>query len=622
MHQDADRVQSFSRRALILGGAQVLTFGVLGGRLFQLQIQERSEYALLAEDNRVSQRLLMPPRGVIWDRAGRVVAEHQPPYRVRIVVEDAGDLGHLIDRLGEIIEIDVAEVRRTLNEARSFRPFMPVTVIEGLSWAQISRIAVHSPELPGVVLDAGLVRSYPHKEVLAHVLGYVGSVTEKELEDENDPLLRLPEFRIGKSGIEKSYDHDLRGAAGRSSVEVNALGREIRELDRQDGTPGSDITLSIDLELQNFCFDRLSSELSATAVVLDVWTGHVLAMVSVPSYEPAAFSQGLSNQLWTELRDNPRTPLVNKAIRGQYPPGSTFKMITALAALESGAVTPEYEAFCPGHMSLGRARFHCWKAGGHGHISLVQALAQSCDVYFYDIARKTGVDTIAEMARRFGLGEVSQNDLPGEQPGLVPTSAWKKQAIGEPWQRGETLVIGIGQGYMLATPLQLAMMTARIANGGRAVTPKFVLNGGNIGDPEVLPPVDVSEDSLYWVRRGMVEVVNGRRGTARNSSLSIEGIEMAGKTGTSQVRRITRAERAAGLHKRKDRPWEERHHALFVCYAPSENPKYAVSVVVEHGQSGSAAAAPIARDIMTRALQLDLQVGPLAVNPSRDPREG
>jgi penicillin-binding protein 2 len=600
-HHAADRTRSFTRRALVVGGLQTALFGLLAGRLWQLQVDQSPQYSLLAEENRVSQRLTVPPRGRILDRNGEILARNRPSYRVRIIRENTRDLDATLDALARLIPLDARQRAEIVHLARTQRAFLPVLVREGLSWDEVTAVAVHSPHLPGVVLDSTLLREYPHAEVLAHVLGYVGPVNKEEQALDFDPLMRLPEFRIGKNGIEHSYDQQLRGRAGRRRVEVNAIGREIRELDRDDGEPGEDVRLSLDMELQQFAYERLSAELSASSVVVDVNTGAVLALASVPSFDPTAFLGRLSHQQWKEWRDSPRTPLVNKCIRGQYPPGSTFKMITGLAALEAGLVTPNYDVFCGGYTSLGNARFHCWKS--HGRVAFHEALSQSCDVYFYDLARRVGVDGIATMAKRFGLGDTLGLDIPGEQPGLVPTSQWKRETLGESWQRGETLVIGIGQGFMLTTPLQLAIMTARMCNGGRAVKPWFVRDGR-----EPLPEVGsigVSKVNLDHALKGMQMVVNAQRGTAHRHRLTLPDVQMGGKTGTSQVRRITRAERAAGLHKRKDRPWEHRHHALFVCYAPTAAPRYAISVIVEHGQSGSAAAAPIARDIMTKVLELD-----------------
>lgn len=601
MQQEAERARSFSRRALFVGGAQVAFFGALVGRLYHLQVQRSAEYALLAEDNRVNQRLLIPPRGRILDRNGVPLADNVPTYRVRVVREQAGDLRATLQRLAGLISLTPEQIEAILTEARARRAFVPLTVREDLSWDEVSRIAVHSPELPGVVLDSGLLRQYPYGEILSHVLGYVGAVSQAEQQRDPDPLLQLPDFRIGKNGIEHAYDKVLRGRSGLSRVEVNAIGREIRELDRREGEPGEDVKLTLDLELQRFCFARLSSELAASAVVLDVRTGGVLALASVPSYDPASFTGGLSRGLWTELRDNPRHPLVNKCIRGQYPPGSTFKMITAMAGLESGAITQGTKIFCPGSVSLGTARFYCWKEHGHGAVNLVNALEQSCDCYFYEVARRVGVDAIAEMANRFGLGHRLGLDLPGEQPGLIPTRAWKKAALKQSWQKGETLICGIGQGYVTATPLQLAVMAARLANGGYAVKPHFVEPSG-APPPE---PLGVSKESLDLVCQAMREVVHGPRGTARKADLGLPGIEMGGKTGTAQVRRISKADRAAGRHKREDIPWEERDHALFVCFAPYHEPRFAVSVIVEHGLHGATAAGPIARDIMRKTLELN-----------------
>jgi penicillin-binding protein 2 len=603
MRQEADRVHSFRRRGVVLGGAQLILFGALGGRLYQLQVQKGPAYELQAEDNRSNQRLLVPPRGRILDRNGRPLAANVPTYRVRIVREQAGDLRVMLERLADILALDPQRIEEVTARAAALPPFLPLVVREDLTWKEVSLIAVNTPDLPGLVLDAGLVREYPEGEVLAHVLGYVGPASEAEQAADPDPLLRMPEFRIGKSGIEQACDNLLRGRLGLSRFEVNALGRELRELDRREPEPGADVELTLDLELQRFVTARLSTELAASAVVIDVRSGGVLALASVPSFDPGVFTAGLSQALWRELRTSPRTPLVNKCIQGQYPPGSTFKMITALAALEAGVITPKYEVHCSGVTYVGARAFHCWEdRHGHGRLDLVQALGRSCDVYFYDVARRTGIDAIAAMARRFGLGEKLGINLPGEQPGLIPTTLWKKQKLGTGWHKGETLVCGIGQGFVSATPLQLAVMTARLASG-RAVMPTFIRRSDR-PPPE---PLGLASDSLEVVLRGMREVVHGWRGTARQVALDLSGVEMGGKTGTSQVRRMTATERALGAEHRKrlEVPWLERDHALFVCFAPYREPAYAISVVVEHGQGGAKVAGPIARDIMRKALEIE-----------------
>ena len=605
MHRDATRLRGFSRRALLLGAGQAAVFGALAGRLYYLQVVAAEQYALLADENRINHRLLAPERGLLLDRNGLALARNRPTYRVAVIPEQAKDVAATLAAVGRLIPLTPEQIADALARAKQRRAFVPVTIRDDLTWAEVARIAVHAPEIPGVALDSSLLREYPMREVTAHVLGYVGPVSERELS--GDPLLELPEFRLGKNGIEKTYDPMLRGSAGISRYEVNALGREIKELHRQDGTPGSDLRLTVDLELQRYVHGRIGQEESAAAVVLDVHGGEVLALTSVPSFAPGVFSNGLSREAWRTLTTDPRAPLMNKTIRGQYPPGSTFKMIVALAALEAGVAHADLKITCHGHTKLGRHRFHCWKRWGHGELDLVDAVAQSCDVYFYEIARRVGVDAIAAMARRFGLGAVTGIDLPGERHGLVPDKAWKRAALDDRWHQGETLVVGIGQGFLQATPLQLAVMTARLASG-RAVLPTLVR-----GEPALsaqagagpAPPLGVSEGALALVRHGMFEVVNGERGTARAHQLRLGGLTMAGKTGTSQVRRISRSERQTGVRKNEEKPWEERDHALFVGFAPYDEPRYAVAVVVEHGGSGSKAAAPIARDILAKTLELD-----------------
>jgi penicillin-binding protein 2 len=612
MLRDSERTRVFTRRALLLGGGQLGLFGALAGRLYYLQVVNADDYALLADENRINHRLLPPERGRIVDRHGVPLARNSPTYRVLIVREQAADLRATLQALGRLIDLPEERIQEVIATAQGRRPFVPIAVREDLNWTEVARISIHSPELPGVMLVSGLIREYPAGASAAHLLGYVGPVAEQELTGE--PLLELPEFRIGKSGVEKVYEERLRGRPGISRLEVNALGREIKELHREEGEPGHDIALTLDLDLQRYVHGRLAAELSASAVVVDVRTGEVLALASVPSFDPGAFVNGLRQETWRAWLDDPKAPLVNKAIAGQYPPGSTFKMIVALAALEAGVIGPEHEVTCPGFMHLGRHRFHCWRSWGHGKLTLVDAIAQSCDVYFYDVARRAGVDAIAAMARRFGLGQRLDVDLPGERPGLVPDKAWKLATRGVPWQAGETLVVGIGQGFVQATPLQLAVMTARIANGGQAVRPWLARPPHVEGGTDQPPPLGVSEWSLRFVKEGMHQVVNGARGTAQGARLPNAEITMAGKTGTSQVRRISRAERLTGVRKNEEKSWEERDHGLFVAFAPSRAPRYAVAVVVEHGGSGSQSAGPIARDIMAKALELDPSRGKAVIS--------
>ncbi|TVR81797.1 MAG: penicillin-binding protein 2 [Rhodospirillales bacterium] len=605
MNRDTDRQKLFTRRALMLAGGQAVLTAGLVGRMYYLGVVDAPRYATLADENRISLRLLPPPRGRILDRHGRPLAGNRQTYRAVIVAEQANGVEATLDTLARLIAIGPGDRERVLREVARKRKFVPVTIREDLSWDEVTRIEVNAPELPGVTIDEGQSRFYPYGGDFAHALGYVAAVAEDETT--GDPLLELPGFRIGKSGMERTYDLTLRGSGGRSQVEVNAYGRVIRELSRTEGEPGADIVSTIDLDLQRMASRRLEGE-SGAVVVMDVHGGEVLALASSPSFDPNAFNRGLRRQEWRELVDNERAPLTNKAISGQYPPGSTFKVAVALAGLERGVISPHTRVFCRGHTRLGSHTFHCWKRGGHGSMNMHEAIVQSCDVYFYEVARRLGVDTIAEMSRRLGLGAPVGIDLPGERPGLMPTRSWKAEAMGQPWHQGETLIVGIGQGYALSTPLQLAVMTARFANGGFQVTPRLTRVDAPSPAPSatpLYPPLGVNPVHIRLICDAMNDVVNGRRGTARGSMIREEGLEMAGKTGTSQVRRITRAERATGIRRNEDLPWHQRHHALFIGYAPVHAPRYALAVVIEHGGGGSTAAAPVARDVLLAAQKLD-----------------
>jgi penicillin-binding protein 2 len=451
------------------------------------------------------------------------------------------------------------------------------------------------------MIDVGQSRNYPLVGLGAHLLGYVSAVSENDLQSSSDPLLELPGFRIGKAGIERVYDLALRGKGGTEVVEVNAVGRTIRELKRDEGEPGVDLSLTIDLDLQQFAAQRLGEE-SASVVVLDIHTGEVLVMASTPSFDPNAFNRGLLPDEWRDLITNPRAPLTNKAIAGQYPPGSTFKTMVTLAALEGGIITREHSVDCRGRMTMGNLTWYCDKA--HGVLDLKGAIQYSCDVYFYDVARRAGIDTIAAMAKRFGLGSKLDIDLPGEAAGLIPSRAWKKATLGVPWTPGEDFNAGIGQGYLLVTPLQLATMAARIANGGFAVQPHLAreqIDGHLVEprDPGQFSSLGISQASLSTLVEGMTAVANQPGGTAYGARILDPAMAMAGKTGTAQVHHLATSEHKLEGGKKPDQlPWKMRDHALFVGFAPVSAPRFACAVVVEHGGWGASAAAPIARDVL------------------------
>ena len=623
MRRDNDKFQSFSRRAALVFGGQLVLISGLAARMYYLQVVEADRYHMLAEDNRINFKLLAPRRGRIVDRFGRPMAINQQNYRVLLTPENAKNVEQTLDVLAEIIPIADKERQKILRDIKRRRRFLPMIVRENLDWDKVARIEVNAPSLPGISIDVGETRFYPDASLVAPVLGYISGVAETE--QTGDPLLELPGFRIGKAGIEKTHDVQLRGRGGRSQVEVNAFGREIRELERVEGLPGAEARLTIDLELQKFVAQRLGDE-SASAVVLDVHTGELLAMASTPSYDPNAFTRGLTGNEWRELSVNPRTPLNNKAIAGLYAPGSTFKMAVALAALERGIITPATRIGCSGKVRLGDATFHCWKKGGHGWLDLHGGIVNSCDVYFYEVARRTGIDRISAMAERLGLGVLTEIELPGEKKGLMPTRAWKRAAKGAAWTQGETLISGIGQGYMMVTPLQLAVYCARVANGGRAVKPRLThMIVANDGDEVLahgageLEDLGISPSSLDIIHKAMADVTNSPRGTAFKARIKDPAFAMAGKTGSVQVRRISKAERETRVLKNEERPWHERDHALFVGYAPVSDPRYACAVVVEHGGGGSATAAPIVRDILLEVQRRDPSRGHVVDVARRNP---
>lgn len=603
-----------TRRGLVLGGVQFAFMGLLGLRMRHMQVTQADEYRLLAEENRINLRLIPPSRGIIYDRNGVEVARNVQNYQLIIVREDAGDVEAAIERLKRIVPLDENDLERSLKEIYRRSPFVPVTLADRLKWEDLAEVALNAPTLPGIYPDVGLSREYPMGEDFAHIVGYVGPVSEYDLSkiEDPEPLLQIPKFQIGKIGVETKLETDLRGKAGTKRIEVNAAGRVMRELSRNEFTPGNDLQLTIDHGLQNYAQARLSGE-SAGSVVIDVETGDLMAMASAPSFDPDLFVRGISSKDYASLTENNYRPLFNKTVQGTYPPGSTFKMMTALAAMRAGEIDATETVHCPGYMTLGGRRFHCWKRGGHGWMNMNDALAQSCDVYFYEIARRVGIDKIAVVCREFGLGE--RHDLPisAVADGLIPSTKWKAQAHNERWHPGDTLNSAIGQGYVLTSPLQLAVMTARLASG-RAVKPRLIKSVDGVDQPIAEGPrLNLSSHLISTVRRGMYNVSNGPRGTARGSRIVTEGLEMAGKTGTSQVRNFSVAERARGLLKNDELPWERRDHGLFVCYAPFDKPKYAVATVVEHGGGGSSAAAPPSRDILLYALYGD--VPPLEAYP-------
>lgn len=594
-----DKHQLFTRRSLLLGGAQGLLLSSLIGRLYYLQVSNADHYRTLSDKNRIHSRLISPSRGQIFDHTGKILATHHNSYRATLIRDQVVNLPEVLQSLKTILALDPQNIERITQDLKKKPRFIPVTLKEGLTWDELTRLELHLPDLTGMTIEQSQNRFYPHGLETCHCLGYVATVSENDLD--GDPLLELPGMRIGKSGIEKTYEENLRGKPGIKQVELNAVRRIVRELSTTESTAGQDLHLTLDLTLQQSVFQRLSMEAGAAAIIMDANKGSILSYVSTPSFDANLFANGIRKDQWSKLLNHPQKPLNDKLITGQYSPGSTFKMIVALAALEAGVITPSTPVCCTGYITLGDHRFHChrWKHGGHGTVTLETAIAASCDVYFYQVGKMLGINPIAAMAKRFGLGSLTTIDLPGEKPGLVPSRQWKSLVMGKSWLLGETYNASIGQGYVLTTPLQLAVMTARLVTG-KTVSPHLAL-------PETIPDfqdLKLNPAHLKMIQSAMAKVVNEPFGSAYGSRITESGFEMAGKTGSTQIQRITKKDREQGLAGSANRPWHTREHALFVGYAPLENPRFVTAVLVEHGGSGARAAAPIARDILLMAQKI------------------
>ncbi|MEX1660794.1 penicillin-binding protein 2 [Thioclava sp. 15-R06ZXC-3] len=598
-----ESTRRITRRGLMLGGAQLAVVAVLAARMRKMQLEDANQYRLLAEGNSVKIRLIPPARGLIYDRNGVLLAGNEQNYRVTITREDSDDVEATLSELRRLVPITDSDAADILHDIRRRPPTTPVTVADRLSWDEFSRVAVNSPSLPGVNPDVGLSRNYPRRDDFAHVAGYVGPVSDYDLSkmDDPDPLLLIPKFQLGKTGIEAKEESVLRGQAGQRRIEVNSAGREMRELSREPGKPGENLQLTLDYRLQNYALKRLENE-SAATVLIDVTNGDVLACASAPSFDPNMFVRGISVAEYQTLTQDDHRPLADKSVQGLYPPGSTYKMVTALAALEAGLVTPNETVWCPGYVEIAGRRFHCWKRAGHGHVDMTKSMEQSCDVYYYEMSQRVGIDKMSDMAKRLGIGVRPDLPMSAVKEGVAPNKEWKKERYGKEWLIGDTANAAIGQGYVLASPMHLAIMTARIASG-KKVEPRLIRTRDGIEQPvRVSDDLDIPKAYLDDVRKGMTAVVNSSRGTGRGSRIAMAEWKMAGKSGTSQVRNISKAERARGVIRNDQLPWDQRDHALFVAFAPIDNPRYAVSVVVEHGSGGSVAAAPIARDVLLFAL--------------------
>ncbi|MBO7243932.1 MAG: penicillin-binding protein 2 [Alphaproteobacteria bacterium] len=595
---EKDRV--FIKRLIVLLLVFFLLIIVLITRVFYLQILQGDRYRLLADKNRTSVRLTLPSRGNIFDRNGVKLAENKKNFQAVLIKEEALNVQKSLENFEKIIVLDEDEKARIQKEIKRKRPYMAIRIKDGLSFEEAAKLHLNAPDLTGIQIEEDLIRHYPLKDVNAHLIGYVSLMNDKDLEENpDDPLADLPGYRIGRTGLENSFEEVLKGIPGFKKKEVNAYGRSVRVLEEAVSQKGESLNLTIDSRLQEVALTALGKE-SGSAIVMDVNTGEILAMVSSPSYDTNIFTMPVPVKVWRSLIDNEKRPLQNKALTGTYSPGSIFKLVVALAGLEHKIIHPNKKVYCGGKVTIGNHDFHCWKRSGHGMVDLEQALMHSCDVYFYELAQQIGAEKITNMAKRLGFGVPVNIGIKGEREGLVPTPEWKKKRFKDDWRTGDTVNLSIGQGFLGTTPMQLVYMTAQIANGGKKIKP-HVIKGEGVDTPASL---GFKKEHLNLIKRGMNKVVNHEKGTAYRSRINVNGEKMAGKTASTQVRRITKKEREKGIIKQEDLPWKYRDHGMFAAFAPVQNPRFAIVVMIEHGGGGSSSAAPVAAKILTETLKL------------------
>lgn len=589
---EAQQAFSFTRRSFVLGAAQLGVGGLLVARMAWLSVAQNEKYALLAESNRVSLTLMPPRRGWIVDRVGKPLALNRTSFRVDLIPDRIQDQERVLGQLKQLLALTGDEIDRIRDDIKTASGFQPVAVAENLDVDKFAAVSIRANEMPGVAPAQSYARYYPEGAAVGHLVGYVGVASAKDYEKEKNPLLIQPGFKIGKEGLERVFEKLMRGKPGAKRTEVTARGKLVRDLETRPDTPGNTLRLTVDAGLQAYASRRMGDQ-SASLVCIDCSNGDILTMASMPSYDPNSFSDGISHAEWSMFSSDDHLPLVNKSLQGLFPPGSTSKPMTSLGLLAAG-IDPEQTINCTGAYRVGNALFHCSQRRGHGPIALHEAIIKSCDIYYYAMAKQAGMNPLAAMARKLGLG--AEFDLPvtSQRYGTVPDPEWLERRYKKKWSTFDTVNSSIGQGYMLVNPLQLAVMTARIASGRRLV-PRLTMAQKNAP----APLLDIDPAHLAFVRDAMDGVVNSGRGTASVAKLPVEGVLMAGKTGTAQVRRITMAERAGGVRSNASLEWKQRDHSLFVAYAPVANPRYAMGCIVEHGGFGASAAAPLVRDSMT-----------------------
>ncbi len=594
------KLNSINRRMFITGSLKFFIMVGIVSRLFFLQVKENKKYLTLSDKNRIREWKLAPVRGEFHDYFGNVIAGNFEAYQLHVIPEQVEDFRYVIYRLKDLLELSDKEFKKVLKKKNEIKPWETLIVSDNLSWQKFSKINNHLYDLNGVKPVISISRNYPYKENFTHLIGYVSQANVADIE--NTEIIKknfVPGLKVGKVGLEKSFEEKLIGSNDIERYEVNAYGRRISQLEFQKGEKGKTLRLTIDTEVQKLSNELLKDQ-AGSICVMDIYTGDIVAMHSSPSFDPNLFVFGISKDDWQLIRNDPMKPLVNKTLQGNYSPGSTIKPIVALSALENGIINTNFTVQCKGHkhpLELYGQTYHCWKKQGHGFMNLRNAMKQSCDIYFYEIARKLGVDKLSETAKKFGLGKEVFGDLFSiEKKGLVPNTQWKKNALGKGWLLGETIITGIGQGYIQTTPIQLCLMTAQIGNGGYKIYPKIVVDDKNETPTDKFSPLYKNSKNIKIVQDAMFASTNEVRGTSYKSRINDLKYQFAGKTGTAQVKKITEKDRELDL-KTFEIPYEERDHALYVAYGPYKNPRYALSVVVEHGGSGSSTAAPMAKKL-------------------------
>ncbi len=598
------KLNSINRRMFILAAAKVVILGGIVSRLFFLQVKENKRYLTLSDKNRIREWKLPPIRGNFEDYFGNTIAGNFEAYELHLIPEEIENFRYTINRVRNILQLSDSQFQKILKKKNQIKPWENLIVSNNLTWENFSKINNNLYDLNGVKPVISISRSYPFKENFTHILGYVSQANDQDiLSNEIIKEKFVQGLKVGKIGLEKTFENDLIGNNSIERYEVNAYGRRISQLEFQKGNKGKTIKLTIDTEIQRLA-NELLKEKAGSICVMDIFTGHVVAMHSSPSFDANKFVFGISNDDWQLIRNDPMKPLVNKSLSGNYSPGSTIKPIVALSALENKVVNSNFRVNCRGHknpLELYGQTYHCWKKEGHGIVNMREAMKQSCDTYFYEVARKLGVDKLSDTAKKFGLGKKVFGDLfEIEKSGLIPSTFWKKNALGRNWLLGETIITGIGQGYIQTTPIQLCLMTAQIANGGHKIIPKIILDSKTEEEDKFAPIVEDAKN-MKLVQDAMFSSTNEVRGTSYRSRIDDPKYQFAGKTGTAQVKRITKQDRELDLDT-SEIPYEERDHALYVAFGPYKNPRYAASIVIEHGGSGGSVAAPLAKKLFKKII--------------------